>query len=339
MYLEKIKELSNDSKYTKWYISIIEKYISKISSESYQETHHILPKSFNLGGENDLKNLVSLPPRVHYICHKLLCKMIIDDDFKNKMIFAFWQLSNRYNVSSKDFDLSKKLFSKVMKELWATPEFRQKVIKAREHIYTDKNWLAKQSEQKRKFFEDNPEEKEKFVQAGLLGAKIKRDLDPCAWVAASMGNEESRAKCKETHNSKEFSEKCRQRELLKGSEELSRLAKERNKKGIQKGIEKYGSEAAFRDAHAEKIRGRVKIFNIKLKISKVVKDRNEYSEWKIFSELTEEEKLIFKKEPYSSNKEYKSKWIFNQDTLELRKMRVHISEDFILPDGFRFGKK
>jgi hypothetical protein len=48
MYLEKIKEILNDSKYTKWYISIIEKYISKISSESYQETHHILPKSLNL---------------------------------------------------------------------------------------------------------------------------------------------------------------------------------------------------------------------------------------------------------------------------------------------------
>jgi hypothetical protein len=322
MFIEKIKEISNDSKYTKWYISIIEnaqirtaefktmrrKKKHAVSLVGNVDAHHILPNSIAKEYSKEKENLVYLSYREHFICHLLLVKML-EAENKSKMLYALSRVSSKHKINSVMFSLLKE-------------EMRLNI-----------------SRQKTKFFEDNPEEKEKFVQAGLLGAKIKRDLDPRAWVAASMGNEESRAKRKETHNSKEFSEKCKQRELLKGSKELTRIGKERNKKGIKNGIEKYGSEAAFRDAHAEKIRGRVKIFNIKLKISKVVKDRNEYSEWKIFSELTEEEKLIFKKEPYSSNKEYKSKWIFNQDTLELRKMRVHISEDFILPDGFRFGKK
>lgn len=38
----------------------------------YSEKHHIIPKSFKLGGEKDSRNYAYLSAREHFICHKLL---------------------------------------------------------------------------------------------------------------------------------------------------------------------------------------------------------------------------------------------------------------------------
>ena len=57
-YLEKITNLANPNKYTKYYRLIIEnalarpqdrKYLKEVFG--YVESHHILPESFELGGE------------------------------------------------------------------------------------------------------------------------------------------------------------------------------------------------------------------------------------------------------------------------------------------------
>ncbi len=48
----------NNSKYTKWYFSIIENAKLKNNQTDYMERHHIIPKSF--GGKNTKKNLVCL---------------------------------------------------------------------------------------------------------------------------------------------------------------------------------------------------------------------------------------------------------------------------------------
>jgi hypothetical protein len=72
----------NDSKYTKWYMSICSKQYDGVT-----EVHHIIPKS--LGGTDDPKNLVKLSPKAHFICHWLLTKMLSDTPSKQKMYYAF----------------------------------------------------------------------------------------------------------------------------------------------------------------------------------------------------------------------------------------------------------
>lgn len=50
----------------------------RLSSSTYYENHHIIPKC--LGGCNNAKNLVPLTGREHYIAHLLLWKMYPEED-------------------------------------------------------------------------------------------------------------------------------------------------------------------------------------------------------------------------------------------------------------------
>jgi len=98
----------NNSKYTKIYYRLIEKYIDK--KHYTTEQHHIIPRS--LGGSNDLINLVYVPTRVHFILHKLLCKMVDNSIHKKKMQYAIWRMMNPqtkkhyrvYNVTSTQYE-------------------------------------------------------------------------------------------------------------------------------------------------------------------------------------------------------------------------------------------
>lgn len=94
-----------DNKYTKWYYNIVA--TAKINSKiGYVEKHHIIPKS--LGGKHNKENLVLLSAREHYVCHKLLTKMVTDNA-KYKMLEAFSIFSNNKNrtlrFSSKDISM------------------------------------------------------------------------------------------------------------------------------------------------------------------------------------------------------------------------------------------
>lgn len=105
--------------YTKIYNKIIDK--RKLHEPiGYTETHHIIPRS--LGGSDNKENLVKLTAREHFICHLLLTKIYTNRIEKYKMIHAFMLLSNcksgnqeRY-VSSRRYEILRKLYSKVMSE-------------------------------------------------------------------------------------------------------------------------------------------------------------------------------------------------------------------------------
>lgn len=81
-------------------------------SEIY-EIHHILPRC--LGGlpnkihDHIIKhpNLIWLTPEEHYIAHKLLVEKYPNN---NKLIYAFWRLSNGIETSAEDYALARKLF-------------------------------------------------------------------------------------------------------------------------------------------------------------------------------------------------------------------------------------
>lgn len=108
----------NMTKYSRWYYSII-KSASNRTLNSYTESHHIIPKS--LGGSDDIKNLVSLTPREHFICHLLLVKMT-EGDARKKMIYAAWAMTwksknskRQHKITSRQYDYLRKQISESKK--------------------------------------------------------------------------------------------------------------------------------------------------------------------------------------------------------------------------------
>ena len=111
-----------DNKYYSLYTKIINKY-ENIKIDGYAENHHIIPRS--LGGPNDKSNIIRVPPRVHYICHRLLTKFTVDSHW-HKMMFAYncfiYGFGNSHKsrkdtikITSHAYDNAKKQFSEYMK--------------------------------------------------------------------------------------------------------------------------------------------------------------------------------------------------------------------------------
>jgi hypothetical protein len=99
IYIDKIIELSNDSPQTAEYILIVSNARIRASTKNdaisilgYTEEHHILPKSFKMGGATDKLNYAYLSAREHYRAHQLLLEMGLKRNLHEKMIHAFWLL-------------------------------------------------------------------------------------------------------------------------------------------------------------------------------------------------------------------------------------------------------
>jgi len=101
----------NDTKYTKWYYSIIEKAKLNNNSNSYTERHHIIPRSF--GGNNSKNNLVYLSAREHFICHLLLTKMTNGNN-RHKMLHAFMLMKGQ-NSEQKRY-MNNRLYENIKKD-------------------------------------------------------------------------------------------------------------------------------------------------------------------------------------------------------------------------------
>ena len=124
-YINSIILICNNSKYTKWYISICMNGITRLKSSNktsarkeakilfgYVEGHHILPKCLSsLMQIKDFNNYTFLTAREHFLCHWLLTKMF-DSNIKYKMKNAFSKFlqindfQNR-NISSFKYELLK----------------------------------------------------------------------------------------------------------------------------------------------------------------------------------------------------------------------------------------
>ena len=110
-YLESIRTIAIPNKYTNTYVALITNAVKRQQSFSNQtpynirktikivlgsaERHHILPRSFRLGGEVDDANLVFLTSREHFVAHRLLTKMFMSK-FKSKMYCAMHRLMHNH---------------------------------------------------------------------------------------------------------------------------------------------------------------------------------------------------------------------------------------------------
>lgn len=104
------------NKYTIVYYNIINRARTRALNE-YGEIHHIIPRS--LGGDNIKDNLVNLTPREHFICHKLLTKMLTGVA-KRKMHMAVRYMkdaNNKNKMTSRQYSISKEESREYMKDL------------------------------------------------------------------------------------------------------------------------------------------------------------------------------------------------------------------------------
>lgn len=121
------------NKYTKWYYQIVNAAQTRSNVVGYTEKHHIIPKS--LGGSNSKTNLVVLTAREHFICHRLLTKMV-SGFMKTKMVRAVWRMSVkgadfqlRYATTSRTYEYLRKQFGSLRKGT-VTPQLVKDKISA-----------------------------------------------------------------------------------------------------------------------------------------------------------------------------------------------------------------
>lgn len=118
----------NENKYSKWYLSLIEKARLRGTVMGYSEKHHIIPRS--LGGNDSKDNLVSLTAREHYIAHALLWRMKLPGVAGSKMAYAFNTFISKmntkergihhtYTITSRVYEVFRKEYSRLLKEKYA----------------------------------------------------------------------------------------------------------------------------------------------------------------------------------------------------------------------------
>ena len=143
-----------DNKYTKWYEAIISRAIARNHETVGQiEWHHRIPSS--LGGKDEHK--VALTPREHFICHRLLVKML-DGVAKKKMSWALHLMlysenphQNRYKPTSRTYEHFREQFYGSLrgKKREITEEHRSKIAEANRKRLKGKTlppeWRAKMS--------------------------------------------------------------------------------------------------------------------------------------------------------------------------------------------------
>lgn len=88
----KIKDISLNNKYTKWYLNLVNRSPKLKPKNGYYEKHHIVPRS--IVKDDSLDNVCFLTPREHFICHSLLPKMLKDKSHVYLMLCALAYFSN-----------------------------------------------------------------------------------------------------------------------------------------------------------------------------------------------------------------------------------------------------
>lgn len=164
------------------YQKIYNKLIDRAQSENrlkatgtYYEQHHIIPRCLN--GDNSKSNLVLLTAREHFMAHKLLCEIYLDND---KLIYALWGMMNQkslerdYKIRGREYERLRILFaertSKDRKGKKLSEEHKRKMSEARKG---NNNRLGKphSEETKRKISESR-----KGIKLGPCSDEHKRKI-------------------------------------------------------------------------------------------------------------------------------------------------------------------
>jgi hypothetical protein len=115
-YLHQLQIISTPGKYTTWYCEIITRAIQRASTRKianqkcgYVELHHILPRSFKLGGVADKLNYAYLTAREHFICHMLLARMSTGVN-RQAMLIGCLLMSHRH-IDNNEYRITSRTFA------------------------------------------------------------------------------------------------------------------------------------------------------------------------------------------------------------------------------------
>lgn len=96
IYTTILRKVSTQNKYYDYYCRIVERAQERAGCRNvakdllgYVEGHHIVPKSFGLGGNTDPQNIVYLTAKEHIMAHRLLCKFVIEEKCMLASLRAF----------------------------------------------------------------------------------------------------------------------------------------------------------------------------------------------------------------------------------------------------------
>lgn len=146
-----------DNKYTRWYFSIIAQAHIRVNSLDYYEKHHIIPKS--LGGGNG-SNVVKLSAKEHFVCHRLLPKMMVEPTHKYKMLYALFCMTRinahhkRKKVSGRLYEQIRGDFSTAQRQRWKDPFLKMKASVRQTQKWKDPKYRQKMTEMSRCLWED-----------------------------------------------------------------------------------------------------------------------------------------------------------------------------------------
>lgn len=316
-YIGLFRSISNNCKYAKWY----EKMIRAAQSREPVvggERHHIIPRSFGMGGTAAKANIVALTGREHFVAHRLLHKSIADPVLKKKTLFAVFQMSTRMTVTSsvagraredmasamrdlwndasyrsRGVEASRRLWLddeyrsrhvEVMHSLWADLSYMEKQAKAAETKYSSDEYKKMRSELTRKQMSD-PEQRA-IAAKTLADAHINIDHTTEEWVGRSFRSEGAIKKQLESTKSEGFREKCREREMRKSDADRSAFASV----GARALRDKFPDEAAYREYLSSRIKGRVKVVNPDTLEVRVVNQSDFPDGWVLYKTMSREQK-------------------------------------------------
>lgn len=89
--------------YLKIYNELMSDATNNPKSDSYKETHHILPQC--MGGTNSRENLIELTARQHYLAHWLLYKI-----YKTSSLVHAWHCMSRIGAGQQNRTINSHLF-------------------------------------------------------------------------------------------------------------------------------------------------------------------------------------------------------------------------------------
>lgn len=105
-------DLFTDNKYTTWYFNIVSRARARDTENlGYTEKHHVIPVS--LGGTDDI---VILTAREHYICHRLLIRMVKTPKAKKSMGWALHMMLHQANPYHDRYFPNSKVFERLRVE-------------------------------------------------------------------------------------------------------------------------------------------------------------------------------------------------------------------------------
>lgn len=184
-----------DNKYTLWYNAIICNSVTR-QLDCYTERHHIIPKS--LGGDNSKTNIAVLTAREHFVCHKLLTKMLTGKA-RSKMCFALQHFlrkntKHKRSVSSRDYEWVRKQVAAAASELHKGKTVsvetieKFKATRKRNNKKPNIEQLAAKSEATRRSWAENYDCRAAAIQRPEVRAKMsasakERGIHPNSWIA------------------------------------------------------------------------------------------------------------------------------------------------------------